>query len=287
MPFTIDHTLCALCGTCIYNCPNRAIVQQKDTMIITEMCFDCGICLKYCGTGAIKTGPVRTERDSKKLDRALREKLQLKKHIVAMKFADKAPQGIPAEDGLTFWCHICGDVFEGQDTAVYFTAQNSTCGGSAAMGLGVRPVNKEDFNMMMEGVMVGEGCYYASRDVIPKARAQFPQFPGVHDGMIIGPFAQIPMPDIIVFPVNGKQMAMISSAYTFETGEVILVNGGGGTCLATVAIPYLENKPVFTCGDYGGRMHMRLGDEEILACLPFRLVPGIVKNLDRTVYTAQ
>jgi len=46
----------------------------------------------------------------------------------------------------------------------------------------------------------------------------------------------------------------------------------------------MENKHVFLAGDHGGRKNMRLKDEEILVCLPYRLVPGVVKNLDRTVF---
>jgi uncharacterized protein (DUF169 family) len=34
-------------------------------------------------------------------------------------------------------------------------------------------------------------------------------------------------------------------------------------------------------------MHMRLKDEEILVCIPFRLVPGIVKNLGKTVFAKE
>jgi uncharacterized protein (DUF169 family) len=52
----------------------------------------------------------------------------------------------------------------------------------------------------------------------------------------------------------------------------------------SITFPYVENKPVFTVGDYGGRTFMRLQDEEFLVCLPYRLVPGLVTNLDRTVY---
>jgi uncharacterized protein (DUF169 family) len=46
----------------------------------------------------------------------------------------------------------------------------------------------------------------------------------------------------------------------------------------------VSNKPVFAIGDYGGRTFMRLRDEEFVVCFPHRLVPGLVANLDRTVY---
>ena len=123
-----------------------------------------------------------------------------------------------------------------------------------------------------------------TNDLFTKSRPLFPKFPKVYGGLVIGSLAEVPMPDIILLPVNGKQMSMVATAFAFETGETIVGDAGGGTCLETVVIPFLENKPVFTCGDHGGRMHMRLRDEEILVCLPFRLVPGTVKNLARTVF---
>jgi uncharacterized protein (DUF169 family) len=233
--------------------------------------------------GAIGTGKSKTEFDNIKQDKALKEKLFLTRNIVAMKFADKAPKEVREEDGLNFWCHICGDIFAGQEEPIFFTAKNSVCGGSSPLGLGIRSVNRDDVLAMIE-VVTGDGGYFTSNDLFTKPRVLFPKFPRVYGGLVIASLSQMKMPDIILIPVNGKQMCMLSTAYAFETGEIIAGNAGGGTCLATVTIPFLENRPVFSCGDYGGRMHMRLKDEESLACFPYRLVPGMVVNLDRTVF---
>ena len=63
--------------------------------------------------GAIGEGKSKAEFDNKKIDKALKEKLSLKRNIVAMKYAEKAPQGITVEDGPQFWCATCGDIIEG------------------------------------------------------------------------------------------------------------------------------------------------------------------------------
>ena len=52
----------------------------------------------------------------------------------------------------------------------------------------------------------------------------------------------------------------------------------------TIPTALMDNRPVFCAGDHGGRMFMRLSHDELLICFPFQLVPGLVKNLDRTVY---
>ena len=282
MPFIIDQTLCVKCGSCIGNCPNRAIINRGAEVVITGMCSDCGMCRQHCGLNAISSGKVKVELNNLKLDTALKDKLALSRNIVAMKFADKAPEGVSVEDGLNFWCHICGDIFEGAEKPVFFTAQNSICGGSSALGLGMRSLNRDDV-LAVRDAITGEGGYFAANDLFTKPRTLFPKFARVYGGLIIGSLTQVKMPDMILMAVNAKQMCMLSTAYSFETGEIITGNAGGGTCLATVVIPFLENRPVFSCGDHGGRMHMRLRDEESLICFPYSLVPGTVNNLARTV----
>ena len=77
---------------------------------------------------------------------------------------------------------------------------------------------------------------------------------------------------------------MISTAYAFDTGELIMGYAGKSTCLMSISAPFVENRPVFCAGDHGGRTFMRLDKGEILMSFPYRLIPGLVKNLDRTVY---
>ena len=284
MPLVIDQEICAACGSCVGNCPNRAIIMRGDRYFITGMCCDCGACLEYCSTDAIKKGPVRAELDNKKVNSALKEKLSLKRDIVAMKFADKAPAGVRVEEGPTFWCAICGDIFEGQGDPVFFRGVASSCGGSKNVGIGSSKVAKEDFEMVINAQVVGEGNLYAAKDLLAKNRAQFPRYPKVYGGMIIGSLDRLSRPDIILIPVNCRQMSMLSTAYSFETAELITGYAGKSTCLMSITFPFIENKPVFTVGDHGGRTFMRLQDDELLVCLPYRLVPGLVTNLDRTVY---
>jgi len=286
MPLVIDQGQCVSCGSCIGNCPNRAIVRRGAEVIITGMCCDCGTCMRFCGVKAIGKGATTTDFNNKRLDTELKARLSLTRDIVAMKFADAAPAGVAPEDGLNFWCHICGDIFAGEGKPLFFTAQNSVCGGSAALGLGTRSVDREDVLMMID-IMTGEGGYHTTNDLFTRSRPLFPRFPRVYGGLVLGPLAEVSMPDIVLLPVNGKQLSMLATAFAFETGETISGDAGGGTCLESVVIPFLENRPVFTCGDHGGRMHMRLNDAEILVCLPYRLVPGTVNNLARTVFAQE
>ncbi len=237
--------------------------------------------------GAIGAGPGKAERHHKKLDKALKDKLCLRRNIVAMKYADSAPEGIPIEEGPQFWCGICGDIFDGSGGTVFFTAKASSCGGCANIGIGGITSNREDFETALGAQVIGEGNLYAVKEVLTQGRHIFPRYPKVSGGVIIGSLEQVSMPDIILFPVNGHQMCLVSTAYGFDTGELIFGYAGKSTCLMSITFPYVENRPVFTAGDHGGRTFMRLQDGELVVCFPYRLVPGMVTNLDRTVFATE
>ncbi len=287
MPFAIDYSLCVGCGSCIGNCPNRAIIRRGGQVAVTNMCCDCGICTQYCTMSALSRGPVKTELNNKKIDKALKQKLGLQKHIAAMKFADSAPQGVTVEQGPHFWCGICGDIFDGEGQPVFFTAKASSCGGCANIGIGAVKATREEFETALNAQVIGEGNLYADKEVMAINRSLFPRYPKVSGGMVLGSLDQVRMPDAIIFPVNGRQLCMISTAFAFDTGEIIIGYAGKSTCLMTVSAPIAENRPVFSAGDHGGRMFMRLQDEEIVVCFPYRLVPGLVKNFDRTTFAQE
>jgi uncharacterized protein (DUF169 family)/NAD-dependent dihydropyrimidine dehydrogenase PreA subunit len=284
MSFAIDQNLCATCGSCCSICQNRAVVKRDGAYIVSEMCCDCGTCIPFCPTGAIGQGKSKTEFDNKTLDKALKEKLSLKRNIAAMKFADKAPQGVPVEEGPQFWCAICGEIFEGKGSPLFFTAKASTCGGSAMIGVGVGKHTREDFEAAVQYEVTGEGNLFATKTEMSRARDFYPRYPKAYGGMILGSLEEMSMPDIILFPVTGRQMCMISTAYTYETGEIITGYAGSATCMITVATPFLQNRPVFSSGDYSGRDFLKLKDADMVVCFPYKLVPGLVKNLDKTAY---
>jgi len=284
MPFIIDQNVCVACGSCIGNCPNRAIVRRGNQIVVTGMCCDCGVCTHYCAMGAIGAGTSKAEFNHKKLDKALKDKLSLNRNIVAMKYADAVPAGVSLEEGPQFWCGICGDIFDGSGGTVFFTARASSCGGCANIGIGGIKSNREDFETALNAQVIGEGNLYAVKEILAHGRSIFPRYPKVSGGVIIGSLDQVSMPDLILFPVNGRQMCVVSTAYGFDTGELIFGYAGKSTCLMSITFPYVENRPVFTAGDHGGRTFMRLEEEEFVVCFPYRLVPGLVTNLDRTIY---
>jgi uncharacterized protein (DUF169 family) len=152
------------------------------------------------------------------------------------------------------------------------------------IGLGAAKSSKEFFSTVINGIVVGEGNLYASIDLLAKERSVFPRFKKIYHGVTVGALEQVTMPDLILFPVNSHQMCVVSTAFAFDTGEIINGFAGSAACVMTIPVPLMENKPVFSVGDHGGRTHMRLKDDEFLLGFPYRLVPGLIKNIDRTVF---
>ena len=284
MPFTIDQDRCASCGSCMSICRNRAVIKRAGAYIVSAMCCDCGVCTPFCPTDAIAPGKEKAEFNNREIASALKHKLSLNRGIAAMKFADSPPEGIPVEEGPQFWCAICGDIFEGTGSPVFFTAKASTCGGSAMIGVGAGKYSRDDFDVAIGAEVAGEGNLFASKDEMSRARSFFPRYPRASGGMILSSLEEMSRPDIIIFPATGYQMCKISTAYTFDTGEIMTGYAGSATCMMTVAIPYLQNRPVFSSSDYSGREFMRLAEGEVVVCFPYKLVPGLVKNMDRTAY---
>lgn len=284
MPLTIDQNECIACGSCIGNCPNRAIVRRDEKVCITDMCCDCGVCVPYCPVDAIGKGSVAAELDAEALAWELTNKLALKKQVAAMKFVTVLPEDVPREPGPHFWCGMCGDVFDGAQEPLVFTAEASTCGGCVNIGLGAHKVDRETFIAAIEANTVGPGKLFATKSAMTANRRCFPGFSRVYKGVIIGPFAKIQRPDIVMFPLNAEQMCMVATAFGYETGEVMQGFAGKSTCLMIISTPLETNRPVFTAGDHGGRMFMRLEEGEMLVSFPFSLVPGLVKCLDKTVF---
>ncbi|MCP4199386.1 MAG: hypothetical protein GY762_19750 [Proteobacteria bacterium] len=289
MAFVIDQDLCSQCGFCISSCPNDAILRVGSEVRVSVFCSDCGNCTKYCPTKAVAKGPEKVDFNNVRIDESLKKQLHLKNNIVAMKYVGKPPENVTYEEGPQFWCAMCGDVHRGEaEESLFFDAESSICGGASMIGLGARQVPKQDYFDAMEGAQViGEGNNYESFSIMSKSRNQYPSYVKTRRGVIIGSLKDVTMPDLILFTVNAHQLGMVSTATGFDTGRAIQGFAGGAGCIAGIANVVVNNKPTFTCGDHGARNFMQLDDDQLYMCFPYSLVPGLVKNLDRTVYARE
>jgi uncharacterized protein (DUF169 family) len=258
-------------------------------MRVSVFCSDCGNCTKYCSTKAIARGEEKVDFNNVRIDASLKKQLHLTKNIVAMKYTNTPPEDIKYEQGPQFWCAMCGDVQLGEaEEPLFFDAEASICGGASMIGLGARHVPKEDYFDAMEGAMViGEGNNYESFSIMAKVRGKYPPYTKIRRGVIIGSLKDVTMPDMILFTADAHQLGMVATANGFDTGRIIQGYAGGAGCIAGVSHVVVNNQPTFTCGDHGARTFMQLKNDELFISYPYSLVPGLVKNLDRTVYARE
>ena len=163
---------------------------------------------------------------------------------------------------------------------LYFTSRASICGGCGLIGIGARIATKDEMweALDMTGV-VCKGCHYLTGEEMAKARTHFPVQSKTYKGVIIGPLNKVNMPDLVIMLVNGDQLQMISTAYTYETGLIMQGNAGSAGFIMTVSIPLFQKRPTFTCGDHGVRNFGQMDAGEMLVCFPYLMVSGLVTNL--------
>ena len=78
-----------------------------------------------------------------------------------------------------------------------------------------------------------------------------------------------------------KQGMKIAEAYAFESGERATGMTGPPICSAIVAAAFLSGQVVYSLGDHGVRMYMKIQDEDIFVGIPAELLSEIVENLGK------
>ncbi|MGC9780036.1 MAG: 4Fe-4S dicluster domain-containing protein [Candidatus Heimdallarchaeota archaeon] len=53
MPVEIDDDLCGLCLGCAAICPERLYAIENDSLVISDGCTDCALCIECCPIKAI------------------------------------------------------------------------------------------------------------------------------------------------------------------------------------------------------------------------------------------
>ena len=104
------------------------------------------------------------------------------------------------------------------------------------IGVGAGKSTKDEFEAAVCYEVVGEGNLFATKAEMSRARDFYPKYQKAYRGVISGSLENVSMPDIILFPVRGRQMCMITTAYTYQTGEIMAGYGGSATCMITVGL---------------------------------------------------
>lgn len=212
----------------------------------------------------------------------------LKKHegytrdIIAYKLCDTPPDYAESYgDDVSFECAMIPEVWDGKEgkKPFYIINKNVLCGGAVYSGIGNKKMTKEDFDVGM-ATSIGPTKAYATRQVMRRVNQQIHHVYKHHKYLVIGRFADVPDPDVIMVTADANSIMRLCKVYTWTTGE--LVHGLSGTAWCTNSFPlvYHNKTMTFNMGDPPSRFMMQLEPGEMFCFIHYDLVPLIVENFD-------
>ena len=99
---------------------------------------------------------------------------------------------------------------------------------------------------------------------------------------LVFPLEKAPLePEVVILYVKPYKAMWVALALNYSRGGRISSTfaGIGSVCGDATVIPYLNKKPNFTPGDFGGRKHR--APEELIVGIPISLLEEVVTNLEK------
>ena len=212
------------------------------------------------------------------LSDTMKKRLGLEYTPIAISFSAEPPEGLGEMKGAMRLCQMLDKVrLEGE--SFYTTTRNHQCdGGATSCGLRERNERSKTGEFLFKEL----GLFGSKR----AARRFINANPRIESGTVkvisFSPLEKAEFePDVVVLVCNAKQGMRIAEAHAFESGERATGITGPPICSAIVAAPFLTGEVIYSLGDHGVRMYMKLRDEDIFVGIPAELLSEIVENLGK------
>ncbi|MBE6512228.1 MAG: hypothetical protein E7Z75_03610 [Methanobrevibacter olleyae] len=203
------------------------------------------------------------KEDNVKTAEVLKEKLNLTRHPVAIKFFNdesEIPEGVEKIGESLRHCEMVTKAAEG--VMFYSTAEEQKCkGGSSAMGLEPLPPK----------IASGEFYYKLGRfDSVETAKSVIDSIPRKEEeslGIIYAPLEEADfIPDVIVVITLPKFGMYITQGIVYNQGGIVEYSCAGiqSLCADAVSAPYVSKKANATLACNGSRSYAGIEDEEII-----------------------
>ena len=216
---------------------------------------------------------------NKQYAQQLKEIEGYERDIIAFKLCDETPEGVASYgDDQSFLCAIAAEVWEEDSKPFYITNENVMCGGSVYSSLGMKRVEKEEFDAAME-MVIGEGKAYATREVFRSVNQQLPHLFHKHKYMVIGRLEEVQDPDMVMIVADANKVMRLCKVYTWKTGDLVQGLQGTAWCAGLFPLVLWEQTMSFNLGDPPSRVLMQLEDGEMYCCIHYSLLPMIIENL--------
>jgi uncharacterized protein (DUF169 family) len=208
----------------------------------------------------------------------MKQRLGLENSPIAISFSAEPPQGLREMKGAMRLCQMLDKVrLDGE--SFYTTSKNHQCdGGATSCGLRERNERTKTGEFLYKEL----GLFGSKR----AARRFINSNPRIESGTVnvisFSPLEKAEFePDVVVLVCNAKQGMRIAEAYAFESGDRATGMTGPPICSAIVAAPFLTGQVVYSLGDHGVRMYMKIHDEDIFVGIPAELLSEVAENLGK------
>ena len=222
-----------------------------------------------------------------KLIYTLKEDLNIKKEIIAVKAMKQAPSDIPQYEGQASpgMCAFVGEILK-DGSVWYATKENLGC-FEALTGTGTCENMPRD--KYMEFMIEQNQSYpmHKNADVLVEYYDKVNDFfkhPKVDGtGIVVGPLLRVDDPDLVLLFVTPHQADILTRARAY-LGDFTRGFAGMGGCIFTIRYTFNSGDPSFSTSDTAWRMFAGLDEDELTYTFPY---PKLLEIADQIKPTAE
>jgi uncharacterized protein (DUF169 family) len=224
--------------------------------------------------------------DAAAIKSILRDKLGIKREILALKRVKGEPAGTEAYPERNMMCGIMQEALE-ENKVYYMTIKNRMCLGCVATGMDPWP-GELDEEKLRAGVSFAVEAVntFESVDVAAKAEKEamklFPKFEELYGSVVIGPLEKVPDPEVLIIFCNPAQANLLTRAYCYVSGTFVKGYAGIGACRMFLPDAFINKEPAYTISDRSWRIVLKLAPDELTLATPPDKLEVMLKNLDRS-----
>lgn len=214
--------------------------------------------------------------------RTLKEDLELKKEVVALKAVKEVPADIPQYEGRAVpgMCALLGEILR-EGGVWYLTRKNVGCFMSLIATGTCKSLPRDKYLRFM---IKQNEAYYMHKDeetVIEYYNNvdgffERPEHTGT--GLVVGPLAKVDNPDLVFLIVTPHQTDILNRCRSYF-GDFSRGFGGNGSCIFNIQYSYVTGDPCYSVSDTAWRVFGGLGRDELTYTFPYSKLMEIADQI--------
>jgi uncharacterized protein (DUF169 family) len=219
------------------------------------------------------------------LIRTLKEDLEVKKEIVALKAVKEPPLDIPPYEGQAIpgMCALLGEILQ-EGKAWYVTKKNLGCFMSLAGTGTCKHLARDAYLKFMISQNEMYRMHHDDDTVVSYYNKvdgffKYPEHTG--SGIVVGPLAKIDEPDLVFLIVTPHQTDILNRCRSY-LGDYSRGFGGSGSCIFNIRYSFVTGDPCFSVSDTAWRMFGGLGRDELTYTFPYGKLLEIADQIKPT-----